>query len=90
MIYRLSAADFPAQRDELVELLELAPLIDKPVRNLSLGERMKAEFANSLVVTGAFCYTNMNMVQDLFTGRYRAGQYPTTTYRRGCGARSRT
>ena len=48
-IYRLGAADFTAQRDELVELLDLAGLLDKPVRNLSLGERMKAEIANSLL-----------------------------------------
>ena len=33
----------------MVELLELGPLVDKPVRNLSLGERMKAEIANSLL-----------------------------------------
>jgi ABC-2 type transport system ATP-binding protein len=48
-IYRLGAADFAAQRDELIELLDLAGLLDKPVRNLSLGERMKAEIANSLL-----------------------------------------
>ena len=48
-IYRLPEAPFVAQRDELIELLELGPLVDKPVRNLSLGERMKAEIANSLL-----------------------------------------
>ena len=35
--------------DELVELLELEPLLHKPVRNLSLGERMKVEFAAALI-----------------------------------------
>ena len=48
-IYRLPAAAFVEQRDELIELLDLAPLVDKPVRNLSLGERMKAEIADSLL-----------------------------------------
>ena len=48
-IYRIGAADFRAQRDELVELLDLGAQLDKPVRNLSLGERMKAEIANSLL-----------------------------------------
>jgi ABC-2 type transport system ATP-binding protein len=48
-IYRLPEAMFRSQRDELIDLLELAPLVDKPVRNLSLGERMKAEIANSLL-----------------------------------------
>jgi ABC-2 type transport system permease protein len=33
-----------------------------------------------LIVTGAFWYTNIDMVQDLFTGMYRAGQYPVTVY----------
>jgi ABC-2 type transport system ATP-binding protein len=48
-VYRLPEAMFHAQRDELIDLLELGPLVDKPVRNLSLGERMKAEIANSLL-----------------------------------------
>jgi ABC-2 type transport system ATP-binding protein len=48
-IYRLPEAMFVEQRDELIELLDLGALVDKPVRNLSLGERMKAEIANSLL-----------------------------------------
>jgi ABC-2 type transport system ATP-binding protein len=48
-IYRLPETQFRSQRDDLVDLLELGPLVDKPVRNLSLGERMKAEIANSLL-----------------------------------------
>ncbi|MFT3854886.1 MAG: ATP-binding cassette domain-containing protein [Ilumatobacteraceae bacterium] len=48
-IYRLPTDEFTAQRDELLELLDLGPLSTKPVRNLSLGERMKAEIANSLL-----------------------------------------
>ncbi len=35
--------------DELVELLELKELLKKPVRNLSLGERMKCELCVSLL-----------------------------------------
>ena len=48
-IYRLPDAEFRAQRDELIDLLDLGSLATKPVRNLSLGERMKAEIANSLL-----------------------------------------
>ena len=48
-IYRLPARAFVEQRDELIELLDIGSLVDKPVRNLSLGERMKAEIANSLL-----------------------------------------
>ena len=40
-IYRLPRADFTATRDELIELLDVGDLVRKPVRNLSLGERMK-------------------------------------------------
>lgn len=48
-IYRLTESAFKEQRDELIELLDIGALVDKPVRNLSLGERMKAEIANSLL-----------------------------------------
>jgi ABC-2 type transport system ATP-binding protein len=48
-IYRIPRDEFKQTLDELVELLELAPLISKPVRNLSLGERMKCEIAGALL-----------------------------------------
>jgi len=48
-IYRIPWADFRRRRDELVALLELEDLLRKPVRNLSLGERMRAELAASLL-----------------------------------------
>jgi ABC-2 type transport system ATP-binding protein len=48
-IYRLRADDFVAMRDELIELLEVQDVVRKPVRNLSLGERMKVELVGSLL-----------------------------------------
>ena len=48
-IYRLEADDFRKTRDEFIELLDLGPLVNKPVRNLSLGERMKMEFVAALL-----------------------------------------
>jgi viologen exporter family transport system ATP-binding protein len=48
-IYRLRREDFVAMRDEMVELLDIGDLIRKPVRNLSLGERMKVEVVGSLL-----------------------------------------
>jgi ABC-2 type transport system ATP-binding protein len=48
-IYRLRRDDFLAMRDELIELLDVGDLINKPVRNLSLGERMKVEVVGSLL-----------------------------------------
>jgi ABC-2 type transport system ATP-binding protein len=48
-VYRIAPDTFKRTLDELVELLELGDLINKPVRNLSLGERMKCEIAGALL-----------------------------------------
>ena len=48
-IYQIPRADFSAMRDELIELLEIGDLVRKPVRQLSLGERMKVEIVGSLL-----------------------------------------
>jgi ABC-2 type transport system ATP-binding protein len=48
-IYRLPRGDFRRTRDELIELLDIGDLVRKPVRNLSLGERMKVEVVGSLL-----------------------------------------
>jgi viologen exporter family transport system ATP-binding protein len=48
-IYRLPREEFRRTRDELIELLDLGPLVTKPVRQLSLGERMKAETCGALL-----------------------------------------
>jgi ABC-2 type transport system ATP-binding protein len=48
-IYGLERSAYEQQRDELTELFELDGLLDKPVRQLSLGERMKCELAGGLL-----------------------------------------
>jgi len=48
-IFRIPWDDFRRRRDELIDLLEIGELVRKPVRNLSLGERMKCEVAGSLL-----------------------------------------
>ena len=48
-IYRIPREDFLRMRDELIELLEVGDLVRKPVRQLSLGERMKVEIVGSLL-----------------------------------------
>ena len=48
-IYGLDKAQFKQTLDELVTVLQLAPLLQKPVRQLSLGERMKCELAAALL-----------------------------------------
>lgn len=48
-IYRIPEVQYRETVDELTELLDLGPLLTKPVRNLSLGERMKCELAGALL-----------------------------------------
>jgi viologen exporter family transport system ATP-binding protein len=48
-IYRLPREQFRETRDELIELLDVTDLVRKPVRQLSLGERMKVEVVGSLL-----------------------------------------
>jgi ABC-2 type transport system ATP-binding protein len=48
-VYGLPEAEFRRTRDEFIELLELKDLVRKPVRNLSLGERMKMEIVGALL-----------------------------------------
>jgi ABC-2 type transport system ATP-binding protein len=49
VIYRIAPEDYRRMLGELTELLDLGPLLNKPVRNLSLGERMKCEIAAALL-----------------------------------------
>ena len=48
-VYRVPSEDFTPLRDELIELLDVGDLVRKPVRNLSLGERMKVEIVGALL-----------------------------------------
>lgn len=48
-IYRVPKMDFHTTLDELVLLLNMHDLLRKPVRNMSLGERMKCELVAGLL-----------------------------------------
>jgi ABC-2 type transport system ATP-binding protein len=48
-IYRTEAKSFEDQLARLTALLDLSPLLDVPVRKLSLGQRMRCELAASLL-----------------------------------------
>jgi ABC-2 type transport system ATP-binding protein len=48
-VFDVPKPQFDQTLAELTELLELAPLVDKPTRQLSLGERMKCELAAALL-----------------------------------------
>lgn len=48
-IYSVPAVRLRQTLDELIDLLDMGELLNKPVRNLSLGERMKCELVASLL-----------------------------------------
>ena len=48
-IYRVSQADYISRLKELCDALELQPLLQTPLRQLSLGQRMRAELCGSLL-----------------------------------------
>jgi ABC-2 type transport system ATP-binding protein len=48
-IYRMGRGEYRETLAELTELLDLEELLSKPVRNLSLGERMKCEIGVALL-----------------------------------------
>jgi ABC-2 type transport system ATP-binding protein len=48
-IYQIDPAQFERTRDELVDLLAVRELLGQPVRELSLGERMKMELIAALL-----------------------------------------
>ncbi len=48
-IYRVPPDEYRQTLDELIELLDLEDLLSKPVRNFSLGERMKCELVAGLL-----------------------------------------
>jgi ABC-2 type transport system ATP-binding protein len=48
-IYQINRADYEKTLNELVELLGLQKLLGRPVRELSLGERMKMELSAALL-----------------------------------------
>lgn len=48
-VYRVPADEFKKRLDELVQRLDLADILNRPVRKLSLGQRMRCELAASLL-----------------------------------------
>ena len=48
-IYKVPKAEFDQTRDELCEMLDVQRLLSQPVRELSLGERMKMELIAALL-----------------------------------------
>lgn len=55
-IYSVPPVEFKHTLDEIISLLDMQELLTKPVRNLSLGERMKCELAASLLYRPAVLF----------------------------------
>lgn len=48
-IYRVPSSVYERRRDELIEMLDLNRLLDTPVRQLSLGQRVRCDIAAALL-----------------------------------------
>ena len=74
-IYRLPDDEYKATYKELDELLELEPIMKKPVRNLSLGERMKCEIAAGLLHRPKVLFLDEPTIGLDITGQVRIREF---------------
>jgi len=74
-IYRIPDDVYKQTYKELDELLELDPLMKKPVRNLSLGERMKCEIAAGLLHRPKVLFLDEPTIGLDITGQVRIREF---------------
>jgi ABC-2 type transport system ATP-binding protein len=55
-LYRVDDARYKRNLAELVELLDLTPFLDRPVRQLSLGQRMRGDLAAAMLYEPKLLY----------------------------------
>jgi len=84
-IYRIPDDQYKQTYKELDELLELEPLMKKPVRNLSLGERMKCEIAVGLLHRPKVLFLDEPTIGLDITGQSRIREF-LREYNRRTGA----
>jgi len=84
-IYRIPDDEYKATYKELDDLLELEPLMKKPVRNLSLGERMKCELAAGLLHRPKVLFLDEPTIGLDITGQARIREF-LREYNRRTGA----
>ena len=84
-IYRIPDDEYKETYKELNELLELEPLMKKPVRNLSLGERMKCEIAVGLLHRPKVLFLDEPTIGLDITGQVRIREF-LREYNRRTGA----
>ena len=74
-IYRIPDDEYKKTYKELDELLELEPVMKKPVRNLSLGERMKCEIAAGLLHRPKVLFLDEPTIGLDITGQVRIREF---------------
>jgi ABC-2 type transport system ATP-binding protein len=84
-IYHIPEIEYKRVRDEFVELLELQDLVHKPVRNLSLGERMKVEIVGALLHRPQVLFLDEPTIGLDVTMQRRLREF-IAEYNRRCGA----
>jgi len=84
-IYRIPDDAYKMTYKELDELLELEPLMKNPVRNLSLGERMKCEIAAGLLHRPKVLFLDEPTIGLDITGQARIREF-LLEYNRRTGA----
>ena len=84
-IYRIPDDQYKQTYKELDEMLELEPLMKKPVRNLSLGERMKCEIAVGLLHRPKVLFLDEPTIGLDITGQVRIREF-LREYNRRTGA----
>ncbi len=55
-IYRIPRGEYIANRDEFISILDIGGLLDVPVRQLSLGQRMRCDLAAALLHSPALLF----------------------------------
>lgn len=74
-MYRIPAATFARNLSEFSEVLELGPFINRPVRTLSLGQRMRADLVAALLHDPAILFLDEPTIGLDVVARERVRQF---------------
>lgn len=74
-IYGIDHTEYKKTLEELTDLFDLGPLLNKPVRNLSLGERMKCELTGALLHKPQVLFLDEPTIGLDVVAQYRFRQY---------------